>query len=106
MMSWRRNETVSRIEAKPMPIAGAVDELIDRAAVETGGGRPRNLDMLVVDQAPRETSRRHARVGLALPHRQGRAAGVGNRIEEGADKALLGQLPDVVVAEQPRYSRR
>ena len=57
--------------------------------------------MAVVDQTPRETGRRDARIGLALPHRQRRTVWVGNRIDQRADKALLGQLLDVAVAEQP-----
>jgi hypothetical protein len=41
------------------------------------------------------------RIGLTLAHRQRRADGVGNRIDQRADEALLGQLVDVGVAEQP-----
>ena len=96
---------MSRIAAKPMPITigsrARIDELVDRAAVEARRGRPRDLDMPVVDEAPCKTGRRDARVGLALPHRQCRPVGVGNRIDEGADEALLRQLLDVGVAEQP-----
>src|SRR5580693_3881639 len=66
-----------------------------------GAGRSRDLDMAVVDQTPRKTSRRDARIGLALPHRQRRTVRVGNRIDERADEALLRQLLDVAVAEQP-----
>jgi hypothetical protein len=101
-MPQKRNDVSYRgkADAHYDRIAGAVDELVDRASVEARCGRPRDLDMPVVDQAPGETSRRDARVGLALPHRQGRPIGVGNRIDESADEALLRQLLDVVVAEQ------
>src|SRR5260370_26221217 len=57
--------------------------------------------MEVVDQTPRKTGRRDARITLALPHRQRRTVRVGNRIDERADETLLGQLLDVTVAEQP-----
>ena len=96
---------MSRIAAKPMPITigprARYDELEDRAVVEARRGRSRDLDMAVVDQTPRKTSRRDARIGLALPHRQRRTVRVGNRIDERADEALLRQLLDVAVAEQP-----
>ena len=82
-------------------IARAVDELVDRAAVEARLAWLRDLDMAVVDQTPRKTGRRDARITLALPHRQRRTVRVGNRIDERADEALLGQLLDVTVAEQP-----
>src|SRR5213078_4479543 len=49
----------------------------------------------------REAGRRDARIGLAFSHRQGRTGRVGNRIDQRADEALLGQLVDVAVAEQP-----
>ena len=98
-----RNDVADRgkADAHHDRIAGAVDELVDRAAVEARRGRPRDLDMPVVDQTPRKTGRRDARIGLALPHRQRRPVRVGNRIDEGADEALLRQLLDVGVAEQP-----
>ena len=57
--------------------------------------------MAVVDQTPRKTGRRDARITLALPHRQRHTVRVANRIDERADEALLGQLLDVTVAEQP-----
>src|SRR5271167_2537752 len=60
--------------------ARTVDELKDRAVVEARRGRPRDLDMAVVDQTPREAGRREARIGLALPYRQRRTGRVGNRI--------------------------
>ena len=82
-------------------IARAVDELVDRAAVEARLAWSRDLDMAVVDQTPRKTGRRDARITLALPHRQRRTVRVGNRIDERADEALVGQLLDVAVAEQP-----
>src|SRR6516165_6744922 len=82
-------------------IARAVDELVDRAAVEARLAWSRDLDMAVVDQTPRKTGRRGARITLALPHRQRRTVRVGNRIDERADETLLGQLLDVAVAEQP-----
>src|SRR5947207_9720080 len=82
-------------------IACAVDELEDRAVVEARRGRPRDLDMAVVEQTPREAGRRDARIGLAFSHRQGRTGRVGNRIDQRADEALLGPLVDVAVAEQP-----
>jgi len=61
--------------------ARAVDELEDRAVVKARRGRPRDLDMAVVDQTPREAERRDARIGLALAHRQRRTGRVGNRID-------------------------
>src|SRR5215472_5092857 len=82
-------------------IARAVDKLVDRTAVEARLAWSRDLDMAVVDQTPRKTGRRAARITLALPHRQRRTVRVGNRIDERADEALLGQLLDVTVAEQP-----
>jgi hypothetical protein len=102
-MPQERNDVADRGKADTHHdrVAGTVNELVDRAAVEARCGRPRDLDMPVIDQAPGETGRRDARVGLALPHRQRRAVRVGNRIDEGADEALLRQLLDVVVAEQP-----
>src|SRR5579884_1034334 len=103
-VAWRKNETMSRIAAKPMPITSgsrAVDELEDRAAVEARCGRPRDLDMAIVDQTPREAGRRDAWIAFALPHRQCRTGQVGNRMDQRADKTLLGQFLDVAVAEQP-----
>jgi len=76
----------------------AVDELEDGAVVVARHGRPRYLDMAVVDQTPRDAGRREARIGLAFSHRQGRTGRVGNRIDQRADEALLGQLADVGVA--------
>ena len=58
--------------------------------------------MIVVDQPPRKSGRRHARIAFALAHGQRRTVRVGNRIDERADETLLGQLPDIAVAEQPR----
>jgi hypothetical protein len=87
-----------------MPItigSRAVYELVDRAAIEARLAWSRDLDMAVVNQTPRKTGRRDAQITLALPHRQRRTGRVGNRIDEHADEALLGQLPDVTVAEQP-----
>jgi hypothetical protein len=55
----------------------------------------------VIDQTPREARRRNARIGLALPHRQHRAGRVGDRMDQRADEARLGQLLDVTVAQQP-----
>ena len=103
VVAQERNDVADRgkADAHHDRIAGAVDELVDRAAVEARRGRPRDLDMPVVDQAPGKTGRRDARVGLALPHRQRRPVRVGNRIDERADEALLRQLLDVGVAEQP-----
>ena len=107
-MAQERNDVADRgkADAHHDRIARAVDELEDRAAVEARRGRPRDLDMAVVDQAPGKTGRRDARIGLALPHRQRRPVRVGNRIDQRADEALLRQLLDVGVAEQPGVSRR
>src|SRR5215475_14952736 len=66
-------------------IAGAVNELVDRAAIEVRCGGTCDLDMPVVDEAPCKTGRRDPGVGLALPHRQRRPVRVGNRIDERAD---------------------
>src|SRR6516225_1938192 len=98
-----RNKVADRgkADAHHDRIAGAVDELIDRATVEARPSRARDLDMAVVDQTPRKTGRRDARIGLALPHRQRRTVRVSHRIDERADETLLGQLLDVAVAEQP-----
>src|SRR6516162_335246 len=98
-----RNEVADRGEADAHHdrIARAVDELVDRATVEARRGRPRNLDMAVVDQTPRETRRRDARIGLALPHRQRRTGRIGDRIDQRADEPFFRQLLDVAVAEQP-----
>src|SRR3954468_22622737 len=78
-MAQERDDVADRgkADAHYDRIAGAVDELVDRAAVEAGGGRPRNLDMAVIDQTPRKTGWRDARIGLALPHRQCRPVRVG-----------------------------
>ncbi len=82
-------------------IARAIDELEDRAVVEAPRGRPRDLNMAVVDQTPREAGRRDARIGLALPNRQGGTGRVGDWIDQRADEALLRQLVDIAIAEQP-----
>src|SRR6516165_8827417 len=98
-----RNNVADRgkADAHHNRIARAVYELVDRAAVEARLAWSRDLDMAVVDQTPRKTGRRDARITLALRHRQRRTVRVGNRIDERADEALLGQLLDVAVAEQP-----
>src|SRR5215213_2321163 len=56
-MAQERNDVADRgkADAHDDRIAGAVDELVYRAAVEAGGGRPRNFDMTFVDQAPGKT---------------------------------------------------
>src|SRR6202008_2317764 len=102
-VSQERNNVADRgkADAHHDRIARAVDELVDRAAVEARLAWSRDLDMAVVDQTPCKTGRRAARITLALPHRQRRTVRVGNRIDERADEALLGQLLDVTVAEQP-----
>src|SRR6516165_12813536 len=98
-----RNNVADRgkADAHHNRIARPVDELVDCAAVEARFAWSRYFDMAVVDQTPRKTGRRDARITLALPHRQRRAVRVGDRIDERADEALFGQLLDVTVAEQP-----
>src|SRR5207253_6535897 len=91
-----RDDVAYRGEADPHHnrIARAVDELEDRAVAEARRGRPRDLNMAVVNQTPREAGRRDARIGLALAHRQRRTGRIGNRIDQRADEALLRQLSD------------
>src|SRR6516225_9952120 len=103
LVPQERNNVADRgkADAHHDRIARAVGELVDRAAVEARLAWSRDLDMAVVDQTPLKPGRREARITLALPHRQRRAARVGNRIDERTDEALLGQLLDVTVAEQP-----
>src|SRR6478672_10860111 len=68
-VTQERNDVADRgkADAHDNRIAGAVDELVDRAAIETRCGWPRNLDMAIVEKTPGKTGRRDARVGLALP---------------------------------------
>src|SRR5262252_8849697 len=76
LVAQKRNDVADRRKADTHHdrIARAVDELKDRTAVEARAGRPRDLDMAVIDLTPSQTRRYDARNGLARPHRQGRAS--------------------------------
>ena len=97
-----RDDVADRREAYPHHdrIARAVDELVDRAAIEAWRAWSRDLDMVVVDQPPCEPGWRDARIGLAFAHRQRGTRRIGNRIDQRADEAILRCLLDVGVAEQ------
>jgi hypothetical protein len=63
-VSQERDDIAGRGEADAHHdrTARAVDELEDRAVIEARRGRPRDLDMAIVDQTPREAGRRDARI--------------------------------------------
>jgi len=65
-VSQERDDVADRCKADTHHdrVARPIDELVDRATVKPRGGRPRNLDMAVIDETPGETGRRCPQIGL------------------------------------------
>ena len=102
VMAQERHDIADRREADAHHdrIARAVDELEDRAAIEAGRGRPRDLDMGSSISRHASPGGVDARIGLALAHRQRSTRRIGDRIDQRADEPILRDLLDVAVAEQ------